>query len=111
MCLLSGTRQTVTLASPREQETQHAQARRQGGISENKCYYPEGTTAIFLAEAQLRDWKEKDPQRNINTGRGHGWDYHGAHNTRNSRTNNLLGDHEKRYTLAGEAPIRNGDLF
>jgi hypothetical protein len=55
-------------------------------------YYPEGTTVIFSAEAQLRDWKEKDLQRNINTGQGPGWDYHGAHNTRNSQTNNLLGD-------------------
>jgi hypothetical protein len=45
-----------------------AGARRQGGVSENKCYYPEGTTAIFLTEAQLCDWKEKNLQRNINTG-------------------------------------------
>jgi hypothetical protein len=92
MCLLSGTRQTVPSASPREQETHCTQASRQGGVSENKCYYPEETTAKFLAEAQLHDWKEKDLQHIINTGRGLRRDYHGVHNTRNSQTNNLLGD-------------------
>ncbi len=100
MCLISGTWRTVPPASPREQETHCPRARRWGGVSQNKCYYPEGTTAKILAEAELRGWKEKEPQRNINTGQGPGRDYHGAHNTRNSQTNNLLGDTREKISAA-----------